>query len=470
MAEQAHTRDHPVRLIVTDDLERSRWTVLVRLLIAIPHYVWLGLWGVVAFFAAVLNWLSALVLGRSPAPLHRFLAAYVKYVTHVYAYVNLVADPFPPFDGRTGYPVEVAIPDPRRQSRLGIFFRGLLALPALLLAGAIFGSPNGTTVPFNRRRTTTDSAGVHHRHFHFTTSTISAGGLVHVVAFLGWFAALALARSPRGLRDAAAWGISYGAQLWAYLFLLTDRYPDSDPLAALRDLPVRQDPITMSVEDDRRRSRLMVFFRLLLWLPHLVWSLLWLLAAFLVTIVNWLATLMLGRSPAPLHRFLAAFVRYQVHVSAFFYLVANPFPGFVGARGSYPIEVTLLEPRRQNRWKVLARLPLGIPALIIAGAYGSIVQLTAFLGWFYALIRGEVPRGLRNAGALGLRYGAQVAGYMMLLTDSYPYAGPTAPGGAADSGDGEELSDDAGPAIAFGASPRSEAGQIDDGSSAATVT
>jgi hypothetical protein len=33
--------------------------------------------------------------------------------------------------------------------------------------------------------------------------------------------------------------------------------------------------------------------------------------------------------------------------------------------------------------------------------------------------------GLRNAGALDLRYAAQTHGYLLLLTDFYPYSGPT---------------------------------------------
>jgi hypothetical protein len=37
---------HPIRLIVTDDLRRSRLTVFFRLLLAIPHFVWLLLWGI----------------------------------------------------------------------------------------------------------------------------------------------------------------------------------------------------------------------------------------------------------------------------------------------------------------------------------------------------------------------------------------------------------------------------------------
>jgi hypothetical protein len=34
---------------------------------------------------------------------------------------------------------------------------------------------------------------------------------------------------PRGLRALTTWSVAYGAQVHAYLFLLTDRYPYSGP-------------------------------------------------------------------------------------------------------------------------------------------------------------------------------------------------------------------------------------------------
>src|SRR4029077_1726404 len=130
--------------------------------------------------------------------------------------------------------------------------------------------------------------------------------------------------------------------------------------------------------------------------------------------------------PARLHGFLAAYLRYQIHVYAFLYLIANPFPGFVGQAGSYPLEILVQDRQRQNRWKVGFRLILAIPALILASAYGALLTFVALLGWFAGLATARMPRGLRNAGALALRFHAQTVGYLFLLSDSYPYGGPTA--------------------------------------------
>lgn len=405
--------EHPVRLSVSDDLVRERVTVFFRALLAIPHFIWLALWGIVVLLAAIVNWLATLILGRSPQPLHDFLAAYVKYATQFYAYWQLAADPYPRFDGRAGYPVDVTIPPPVRQSRWTVAFRGILLLPALLLATAIVGGPSGLS--------SITRGGNYSGNF----------GLLHLAALLGWFAILARGAMPRGLRDAAAYALSYGAQFWAYAFLLTERYPDSDPQAALAELPSRSDPIHLEVGGDLRRSRLTVFFRGLLAIPHLVWLQLWGILVVLASIVNWFATLFTGRSPAWLHRFLSAYLRYQFHVYAFLYLIGNPFPGFTGRAGSYPVEALIAERERQNRWKTGFRLILVLPALLLAGAYGSLASVVAVLGWFSSLARARMPRGLRNAGALALRYHAQVLGYVLLLTDTYPYSGPVRDASAA---------------------------------------
>lgn len=394
--------DRPVHLIVGEDLERSRLTVFLRLLLAIPHLIWLSLWGVAALVAVIVNWFATLFAGRSPDGLHHFLAAYIRYAIHVGAYILLAAEPFPDFLGKPGYPVDVEIAPPQPQNRWKVGFRIILAIPALLIAGAL-----------------TSSGSVR------TSGASYAYGLAGVAAILGWFAVLAQARLPRGLRDAIAYALSYSAQLDAYLFLLTDRYPDSDPQTALANLPLRAaDPIQLDVGDDLERSRLTVFFRLLLVIPHLIWLILWAIVAYLAVIVNWFATLVNGVSPDSLHRFLAAYVRYQNHVYAYLFLIADPFPGFTGQAGSYRVDPVIEGPRPQNRWKVFFRLFLALPALVLDGAYGGLLFVVALLGWFASLANARMPLGMRNAAALALRYAAQTSGYLLLLTDAYPYSGP----------------------------------------------
>lgn len=405
---------HPIRVVVTDDLDRSRLTVFFRLILAIPLVIWLFIWSIGAFFVGIVNWFATLIKGSSPISLHDFFASYVRFTTHVHAYVFLAADPYPSFSGKPGYPIDVEIDPPQPQSRWKTAFRFFLALPAIILAGAFVGSPGG-----GGNWNYNSGSGNGNTDYWF-----SAGSAFLTISVLAWFACLARARMPHGIRDLFAFGLRYGAQAWGYLFLLTDRYPNADPEYPPAAPPETPRPVLLRVHDDLRRSRLTVFFRFLLFLPHLVWLVLWTVATLLVAIVSWVATIILGRNPRPLHRFLAAYVRYVVQVYAYVFLVANPFPGFVGAPGTYPVEVEIAGPERQSRWKAAIRGILAIPAFVISGTLNGALFIVAFFGWFVALALGRFPQGFRNLGAWALRYTAETDAYFYFLTDTYPYSGP----------------------------------------------
>jgi uncharacterized protein DUF4389 len=406
---------HPVQLTVTDDLQRSRLTVFFRLLLAIPHFVWLILWSVAVFFAAIAAWFAALVTTRLPEGLHRFLAAYVRYTAHLGAYLTLVANPYPSFTGEPGYPLDVHMPERQPQRRWTIALRLFLALPALLVASVLGWSTSG-----GGGAQASQDSGDQYSDPKWTGTLV---GVAATCAFLGWFASLVRGRMPNGLRDLAAYGIGYGAQAYAYGLLLTDRYPNADPGSTGQAWSLGPHPVRLVLDDDGRRSRVTVLFRLLLALPHLVWLALWTVAAFLAAIANGLVALVRGRSAEPLHRFLSAYVRYVAHVSAFITLVANPFPGFTGTPG-YPVEVAIGEAERQNRWITLFRTFLVIPALLVSGALSGALAVVAFLGWFASLATGRMPAGLRNLGAIAIRYQAQTNAYWFVVTDDYPYASP----------------------------------------------
>jgi hypothetical protein len=181
-----------------------------------------------------------------------------------------------------------------------------------------------------------------------------------------------------------------------------------------------QHPVRVVVNDDLQRTRLTVFFRLILAIPHFLWATLWGVIAILAAIVNWFATLFTGRSPDGLHTFLATFLRYATHVRAYALLIADPFPGFTGAQGSYPIDLEVDPPQPQSRLTVFFRIILAIPALFVTNILSNLSQLLAVFSWFIALVTGRVPEGLRNFAVLALRFETQTYAYLMLLTDRYP--------------------------------------------------
>jgi uncharacterized protein DUF4389 len=179
---------HPIQLVVTDDLERNRLTVLFRLLLAIPHLIWAALWGIAVFFAIVVAWLAALVTGRVPDSLHGFIAAFDRYQTHVNAYFAIAADPFPAFTGAPGYPIDLDIAPAEPQNRLTVLVRLVLAIPALIVL--------------------------------YILQLVA-----QLVMILAWFYALFAGKLAKGLRDVLAYWLRYQAQTYGYIGLLTGRYP-----------------------------------------------------------------------------------------------------------------------------------------------------------------------------------------------------------------------------------------------------
>ena len=181
--------DHPVRIVNHDDLKRSRLTVFFRYLLAFPHLIWLMLFGFAALIVVLAAWCVGIVRGRVPDGMHGFLSRYVRYSVYVNAYAGLAANPFPPFNGAPGaYPIDLEVDPTEAQSRLTIFFRYLLAIPALIISSVL-------------------------------------NYLLNIITLFGWFYALVTGRMSPGMERVLLYGLRYHAQTYAYVFLLTGKYP-----------------------------------------------------------------------------------------------------------------------------------------------------------------------------------------------------------------------------------------------------
>jgi Domain of unknown function (DUF4389) len=187
-------------------------------------------------------------------------------------------------------------------------------------------------------------------------------------------------------------------------------------------------PIGLIVDDDLTRSRLTVFFRIILLIPQAIWIGLWSIAAAVAVFVAWIVAIFTGRVPDGLHGFLARFVRASVHLAAYGYLLADPWPPFMGEPGSYPVDARIDPAQQQSRLTVFFRGLLAIPALLISYVFRLVNQVIALLGWFYSLATGHMHEGMRNASAWMLGYELQTWAYYFLLTGRYPSfaGGPSA--------------------------------------------
>ena len=142
-----------------------------------------------------------------------------------------------------------------------------------------------------------------------------------VCVFLGWFAALATGRAPGFVRTMVTVLLRMLLRLEAYTFLLTDRFP---PFAT-------QDPpgsgTSLIVPPATKLHRAAVLFRLILVIPASIAVRITGLGLQVVAFVMWFVVLITGWLPKPVHEAYQVFIRYEVRVIGYFYLLVPTYPG-----------------------------------------------------------------------------------------------------------------------------------------------
>lgn len=120
---------------------------------------------------------------------------------------------------------------------------------------------------------------------------------------------------------------------------------------------------------------------------------------------------------------MAAYVRYAGQVTAWFHLLSGRYPSARQTR-THPFAIEVPDRRRQPRLITLFRLPLAIPALVLASAFRIVLSLSAVAAWFAALALGRTTAGLQELGTFCLRYELETVAYVLLLTPRYPRLAP----------------------------------------------
>ena len=131
---------HPVRLTGELDPNLSRWLWLVKMFLAIPHYVVLAFLWIGFLVTTIIAGVAVVVTGRYPRSLFDFNVGVLRWNWRVgfYVYAALGTDRYPPFTlGRADYPAEFDVDYPEHLSRGLVLVKWLLAVPHLLIVGLI---------------------------------------------------------------------------------------------------------------------------------------------------------------------------------------------------------------------------------------------------------------------------------------------------------------------------------------------
>jgi hypothetical protein len=170
------------------------------------------------------------------------------------------------------------------------------------------------------------------------------------------------------------------------------------------------------------RSRLTVFFRIFMVIPHMIVSFVYGIAAELALIVAWFAIVFTGRYPAGLYDFVAGYLRFSTRLLGYMLLVTDEFPPFDGGEHpEYPVNVRVAPPQESySRLSTFFRFILLIPVAIIQYVFILWAEVVAIAIWFVAVITGKTSADLVDATRFPLAYLARGYAYGFLLTDVWP--------------------------------------------------
>ncbi|MFL5843189.1 MAG: DUF4389 domain-containing protein [Solirubrobacteraceae bacterium] len=171
--------------------QRSRLTTFFRYFMAIPLMIVAIFYGIGLLVCTVIAWFSIMFTAKYPAGLYEFSAGASRYLGRMSAYLRLITDVYPPFDGgeHPEYPVRISFAPPLESySRLKTFFRYILAIPVMLIAYAL-------------------------------------GILGNVCAFLSWVLIVITGKQAKGLQDALNLANAYGIRASGYYTLLVEDWP-----------------------------------------------------------------------------------------------------------------------------------------------------------------------------------------------------------------------------------------------------
>jgi hypothetical protein len=202
------------------------------------------------------------------------------------------------------YPVMVSIqPALTNRNRVTTAFRFLLAIPHVLLVGAV-----GIGAAWQRG----------------DTSFGSEAGLLGTVAFLlavvSWFTIVIGHQHIPAIRQFTTFYMRWRVRALAYLMLLRDDYPPFGDAAY---------PAAIEIVDPAvPRDRVTVALRIVLAIPHLIALVFLVFVWWLASFVAWLLILLTREYPSGLYGFGVGVLRWLLRVESYVLLLVDEYPPF----------------------------------------------------------------------------------------------------------------------------------------------
>jgi hypothetical protein len=185
---------YPIRTELDAPYEVARWRPFFAWVVAIPHFLILGVIGSVVGVLTFVGWFAILFTGRMPDGIVNFTAMYLRYQWRTVSYSMGFTEKYPPFEfemtpGDDGHhTARFDLDSPDTLSRGLIWIKWLLIIPHVFVLCFVF----------------------------------IAAWFAYVI---GMFAVLFTGKWPDGMRDFIVGSMRWSNRVNGYAYLVTDDYP-----------------------------------------------------------------------------------------------------------------------------------------------------------------------------------------------------------------------------------------------------
>jgi hypothetical protein len=218
---------------------------------------------------------------------------------------------------------------------------------------------------------------------------------IEIAAFFvivaAWFAALFTGRVPDGIQRFLTNALRFYANVMAYAYLLTNRWPGIVWSGAA------DDQVTIDVDHVGLR-RWAVFFRFVLLIPASIVGEALGIGFYPLVVIMWFWGVIAGREPRMLHQSMSLIMRYQTRLFAYACLLTptQPFQGFLGEGeepkpSASPPDVAPTGAALPTRWFV-AKSAKAVVIVVLAMSVPLYVLSTSINNPLLNRLRGVIAR------------------------------------------------------------------------------
>lgn len=180
---------------------------------------------------------------------------------------------------------------------------------------------------------------------------------------------------------------------------------------------------TFTIDYTEPRSRLRVFFRAVLYVPHYVIEYAWRALAQVLAVIQWFVIVFTGRRNQGIWNLQCAYLGYAARTNSYYGLMYDAWPNIGAEPAGEPTHFSFEYRAEANRLTTFFRIFWLLPTLIVAIFVLTGALVCVVLSWFAIVISGKHPRGLFDFLARTHTFMVRITACALLMGDVRPRFG-----------------------------------------------